>query len=125
MLTNQDLQVKMEKFFQIDNYFDLMEAIAEFDKEYKDSSFYKKTKKPLLVVVRESYLFYNLNFNCIFQKLQNLINKLDLTNLMEVIEKISEMYENENTDIMATINSIKEIFSDQATATTTTTTTIH
>lgn len=109
-MTNKQLEQKVEKFLEIENYFDFIEAVCGFEKEYKNSDFYKKTKMPLINVVKEARWFYGLNVNKVFTKIQTLIDKLDLSHLMDLIEKIGTTYENENEQIMSLMDSMKDIF---------------
>lgn len=109
-MTNQELEQKVEQMLEIENYFDFLEAACNFEKEYKNSNFYKQTKMPLMAVIKEARWFYGLNMNKIFTKVQTLINKLDLSHLMDLVEKIGFTYENENAQIMSAVNSIKDIF---------------
>ena len=109
-MTNKQLEQKVEKFLEIENYFDFIEAVCSFEKEYKNSDFYKKTKMPLLVAIKEARWFYGLNINKVFTKIQTLIDKLDLSHLMDLIEKIGTTYTTENEQIMSLMDSMKDIF---------------
>ena len=109
-MTNKQLEQKVEKFLEIENYFDFIEAVCGFEKEYKNSDFYKRTKMPLLAVIKEARWFYGLNINKVFTKIQTLINKLDLSHLMDLVEKIGTTYETENEQIMSLMDSMKDIF---------------
>ena len=109
-MTNKQLEEKVEKFLEIENYFDFIEAVCGFEKEYKNSDFYKRTKMPLLAVIKEARWFYGLNINKVFTKIQTLIDKLDLSHLMDLIEKIGTTYATENEQIMSLMDSMKDIF---------------
>ena len=109
-MTNKQLEQKVEKFLEIENYFDFIEAVCGFEKEYRNSDFYKRTKMPLLAVIKEARWFYGLNVNKVFTKIQTLINKLDLSHLMDLVEKIGTTYETENEQIMSLMDSMKDIF---------------
>lgn len=113
-MTNKQLEQKVEKFLEIENYFDFIEAVCDFEKEYKNSDFYKKTKMPLLTAIKEVRWFYGLNANKIFTKIQTAIDKLDFSHLMDLIEKIGTTYETENEQIMNLMDSMKDIFQPQA-----------
>ena len=109
-MTNKQLEQKVEKFLEIENYFDFIEAVCGFEKEYKNSDFYKRTKMPLLAVIKEARWFYGLNINKVFTKIQTLIDKLDLSHLIDLIEKIGTTYATENEQIMSLMDSMKDIF---------------
>ena len=117
-MTNKQLEQKVEKFLEIENYFDFIEAVYGFEKEYKNSDFYKKTKMPLLSIIKEARWFYGLNVNKVFAKIQTLIDKLDLSHLMDLIEKIGTTYETENEQIMNLMSSMKDIFQPETTTAT-------
>lgn len=119
-MTNKQLEQKVEKFLEIENYFDFIEAVYDFEKEYKNSDFYKKTKMPLLAIIKEARWFYGLNVNKVFAKIQTLIDKLDLSHLMDLIEKVGTTYETENEQIMNLMDSMKDIFQPGTTTTTAT-----
>ncbi len=112
-MTNQELEQKVEKFLEIENYFDFIEAVCNFEKEYKSSNFYKKTKMPLMAVVKEARWFYGLNINAISTKIQTAVDKLDLTHLMELIDKIGLTYQTENNEILNTLGLVKDIFQSE------------
>ena len=109
-MTNKQLEQKVEKFLEIENYFDFIEAVCGFEKEYKNSDFYKRTKMPLLAVIKEARWFYGLNINKVFTKIQTVIDKLDFSHLMDLIEKIGTTYTTENEQIMSLMDSMKDIF---------------
>lgn len=114
-MTNQELEQRVEKFLEIENYFDFIETVCSFEKEYKSSDFYKKTKMPLMAVIKEARWFYGLNVNKVFTKIQTLIDKLDLSHLMDLVEKIGVTYETENEQIMSLMDSMKDIFQPEST----------
>ena len=43
-MNNQELELKVKEILSIENFFDMMEAVFAFEKEYKATEFYKKTK---------------------------------------------------------------------------------
>ena len=43
-MNNNELELKIKEILSIENFFDMMEAVFDFEKEYKGSEFYKKTK---------------------------------------------------------------------------------
>lgn len=53
-MNNQELELKVKEILSIENFFDMMEAVFAFEKEYKATEFYKKTKMSLVEVMKES-----------------------------------------------------------------------
>ena len=51
--------------------------------------------------------------NKVFTKIQTLIDKLDLSHLMDLVEKIGTTYETENEQIMSLMDSMKDIFQSE------------
>ena len=84
-MNNQELELKVKEILSIENFFDMMEAVFVFEKEYKTTEFYKKTKMSLVEVMKESKMWYALQFKDIGNKIQSLINNLDLSNLNNVL----------------------------------------
>ena len=108
-MNNQELESKVKEILSIENFFDMMEAVFDFEKEYKTTEFYKKTKMSLIEVMKESKLWYALQFKDIGNKIQSLINNLDLSNLNNVLEQLGDVYGQENEETLNIIKEFKEI----------------
>ena len=108
-MNNQELELKVKEILSIENFFDMMEAVFAFEKEYKTTEFYKKTKMSLIEVMKESKLWYALQFKDIGNKIQSLINNLDLSNLNNVLEQLGDVYGQENEETLNIIKEFKEI----------------
>ena len=80
-MNNIELELKLKEILENKNMFDLIENAVAFDKEYKQSSFYKNTKLPLMEVVKYGKVFYGLDVkelvSSLKDSLQNIINDLD------------------------------------------------
>ena len=108
-MNNSELELKIKEILSIENFFDMMEAVYDFEKEYKGSEFYKKTKMPLIEVVKGSKTWYILQFKDIGNKIQSLINGLDVSHLSEVIDQFGSIFEQENKETLDILNSFKDI----------------
>ena len=108
-MNNQELELKVKEILSIENFFDMMEAVFAFDKKYKATDFYKKTKMSLVEVIKESKIWYALQFKDIESKIQSLINDLDLSNLNNVLEELGDVYGQENEETLNIIKEFKEI----------------
>lgn len=108
-MNNQELELKIKEILSIENFFDMMEAVFAFEKEYKTTEFYKKTKMSLVEVMKESKIWYALQFKDIGNKIQSLINDLDLSNLNNVLEQLGDVYGQENEETLNIIKEFKEI----------------
>ena len=108
-MNNQELELKVKEILSIENFFDMIEAVFAFEKEYKTTEFYKKTKMSLIEVMKESKIWYALQLKDIGNKIQSLINNLDLSNLNNVLEQLGDVYGQENEETLNIIKEFKEI----------------
>ena len=108
-MNNQELELKVKEILSIENFFDMMEAVFAFEKEYKTTEFYKKTKMSLIEVMKKSKIWYALQFKDIESKIQSFINDLDLSNLNSVLEQLGDVYGQENEETLNIIKEFKEI----------------
>lgn len=108
-MNNQELELKVKEILSIENFFDMIEAVFAFEKEYKTTEFYKKTKMSLVEVIKESKIWYALQLKDIGSKIQSLINDLDLSNLNNVLEQLGNVYGQENEETLNIIKEFKEI----------------
>ena len=108
-MNNQELELKVKEILSIENFFDMMEAVFAFEKEYKVTEFYKKTKMSLIEVIKESKIWYALQFKDIESKIQSFINDLDLSNLNNILEQLGDVYGQENEETLNIIKEFKEI----------------
>ena len=108
-MNNQELELKVKKILSIENFFDMMEAVFAFEKEYKTTEFYKQTKMSLIEVMKESKIWYALQLKDIGSKIQSFINDLDLSNLNKVLEQLGDVYGQENEETLNIIKEFKEI----------------
>ena len=108
-MNNQELELKIKEILRIKNFFDMVEATVTFDKEYRTSSFYKATKMKLTDVIKNAKMWYSLQLDDATEMAQGFINKLDFTNINNILEQMSEVFEQENSDVFGAIESFKEI----------------
>ena len=108
-MNNQELELKVKEILSIENFFDMMEAVFVFEKEYKTTEFYKKTKISLIEIIKESKIWYALQFKDVESKIQSFINDLDLSNLNKVLEQLGDVYGQENEETLNIIKEFKEI----------------
>lgn len=98
-MNNIELEAKIKEICAIDNYFDMIEAIDAFEKEYKKSEFFAKTKMPLKTAVREARIHYALQLEDLEKRIQQIVNHLDLENINDLLDKMGNMFAQENKDI--------------------------
>ena len=108
-MDNIELDKKIKEICAIENYFDMIEAIAAFEKEYKTSSFYKKTKRSLEQVVKEARIHYALQLKDLAKYIQDLFDNLSLENINELLDKIGGVFARENEDIMDGVEVWKDL----------------
>lgn len=108
-MNNQELELRVKEILSLENFFDMVEAAVDFEKEYKQSGFYKKTKMPLLEVIKNSKMWYLINFDELLKTIQEKINQLDLSKFMEVIDQAGNMFASENVEINEAIETLRGI----------------
>ncbi len=108
-MNNVELEKKIREISAIDNYFDMVEAMIAFEKEYKTSDFYKKTKRPLDVVVKEARIHYALQLKDLAKHLQNVINNLSLDKITELLDNVETLFAKENTEILNATEAMKNL----------------
>ena len=104
-MNNQELELKLKEILEKDNIFDVVEATVGFDKEYRKTDFFKKTKMPLMEMVKNGKLWYTLNLNDLGTKIQRLIDNLEFENVEGILNKFSTTYGQQNEE---TLNILKE-----------------
>lgn len=108
-MNNQELELKVKEILNNKNFFDMMESAIEFEKEYKGTDFYKKTKIPLMEVIKNAKAWYALQLEDISKKVQKFINELNFDNISNIINQAGLMYGQENEEILNIINEFKDI----------------
>jgi hypothetical protein len=110
-MNNQELTTKLQEILSNENYFDMIEAALAFEKEYKQSEFYKKTKMSLMDALKGQKVWQIANFNLktAVNKTQEYINSLDLSNLTNIIDQAGELFDIQNTEILNAIQEVKNI----------------
>lgn len=108
-MNNQELELKIKALLENKNLFDLIEQTLDFEKEYKNSDFYKRTKMPLMEIIKYSKVFYAFNIDTLGQRIQATINNLDLSKLNSLLDQIGTTFETENDEIVSSILKFKEL----------------
>lgn len=108
-MNNQELELKVKEILENKNFFDMVEAIVAFEKEYKGTEFYKKTKMSLIDVIKGSKIWYVLQLEDIGSKIQNFINGLDFSNINNILEQLGDVYSQENTETLNILKEFKDI----------------
>lgn len=108
-MNNQELELKVKEILGIENFFDMIEAAVDFEKEYKATGFYKKTKMPLLNVIKLSKTWYSLTLKNLGQTIQDIIDSLSLENISTILTQLGDVYASENSEILNMINDFKDI----------------
>lgn len=107
-MNNQELELKIKEIINMPNMFDMIIAAQNFEKEYKQSDFYKATKMPLKEIIKTAKLYYTISYNNILEKIQSLINDLDFNKFNDLLDQISSTFEQENNDTMTILNELKD-----------------
>ena len=107
-MDNVELEQKVKEILNITNFFDMLLAAKEFEKDYKTSDFYKITKIPLMEVLKEIKGFYTFSVDAIVEKIQTAVNNLDLTKLNSLFDEMGNLFQKENQETADMLNSLKD-----------------
>lgn len=88
-MTNEEIIARILEIRQITNVCDRAIALKRFDKEYKKTSFYKTTKKPLQMLYYEMVVEDTLSFRSILQNLKQFIDELDSDKLVALFDEVN------------------------------------
>lgn len=108
-MNNRELQTKIKEILKISNYFEMVLEAKGFEKEYKNSEFFKQTKMPLEKVLKEAKIFYFLQLDDFFDILQVKIDTLDLSRVTELLDNMTNVYNEENLKSLEVINNLRDI----------------
>lgn len=109
-MNNVELEKRIKDIFKKENFFDVVMELKSFEKEYKDSDFYKATKMPLLEMAKLSKGYYATQLEDIGAKIQKIINNLNFDNLSKILDQADQVFQNENQEIEGMLDKAKEIF---------------
>ena len=107
-MNNQELELKIKEIINMPNMFDMIIAAQNFEKEYKQSDFYRATKIPLKEIIKNAKLYYIFSYHNMIERIQSLINDLDFNKVNSLLDQFSSMFEQENDETMNMINELKE-----------------
>ena len=108
-MNNQELELKVKEILEIENFFDMIEAAIAFEKEYKGTDFYKKTRISLIEAIKAAKMWYMFQFKDIGSKIQNLIDNLDFNKFNELLNQLGDVYSQENLETLNIFKEFKEI----------------
>lgn len=111
-MTNQEIIEKINTLMsENENFCDLLLALKNFNKEYKKSDFYKKTRISLNRLVRQYRAYSFTNLNEIFDRVQEKINNLDLSNIQNIVDTLGFNTDREIEDLNSSWNGLKDLVS--------------
>ena len=111
-MTNQEIIEKINTLMsENENFCDLLLALKDFNKEYKKSDFYKKTRITLNRLVRQYRAYSFTNLDEIFDRVQEKINNLDLSNVQNIVDTLGFNTDREIEDLNSSWNGLKDLVS--------------
>lgn len=108
-MNNNELETKILEIIAQPNYFDMKVAALNFEKEYKNSEFFKQTKMPLVDVLKDARIHYALQLKDLGNAIQNLINNLSFDKVSEILDQIGIKFGQENEEIQSMLATFKEL----------------
>lgn len=111
-MTNQEIIEKINTLMsENENFCDLLLALKNFNKEYRKSDFYKKTRISLNRLVRQYRAYSFTNLDEIFDRVQEKINNLDLSNVQNIVDTLGFNTDREIEDLNSSWNGLKDLVS--------------
>lgn len=111
-MTNQEIIEKINTLMsENENFCDLLLVLKDFNKEYKKSDFYKKTRISLNRLVRQYRAYSFTNLDEIFDRVQEKINNLDLSNVQNIVDTLGFNTDREIEDLNSSWNGLKDLVS--------------
>ena len=111
-MTNQEIIEKINTLMsENENFCDLLLALKDFNKEYKKSDFYKKTRISLNRLVRQYRAYSFTNLDEIFDRVQEKINNLDLSNVQNIVDTLGFNTDREIEDLNSSWHGLKDLVS--------------
>ena len=92
-----------------ENFFDVLLELKEFEKEYKQSTFYKTTKINLIDLIKDARIFYLTNTKVISNKINNIINSLDGEKIAAILDQGGSILQANNEATLAQLQEFKEL----------------
>lgn len=102
-LTNIDIVDRLLTIRKMENACTRTEALQAFEKEYKQTSFYKRTHKKLLTLYYEVAIEDILTFTSLLKNAQNFINNLDAEHLVQILDQINAQAKQTYNEEMANL----------------------
>ena len=108
-MNNQELEQKIKEILSISNFFDMIESAVSFEKEYKNTDFYKKTKMSLFDIIKMSKVWYSFNIKELSSKVQSMIDSLNFAQVQSIIEQFGNVFSEENEEVANQLKQINEM----------------
>lgn len=108
-MDNIELEKKVLEIVAQPNYFDMKLAAFAFEKEYKNSEFFKQTKMPLMEMLKEARIHYALQLKDLGKAIQGLIDGLSLEKLNDLFDQIGAQFGAENQEIQTMLATLKDL----------------
>ena len=109
-MTNQELNDKIKEIIKKSTTDQIIEMVG-FEKEYKQTDFYKITKMPLEKLVRTAQVNNFVSMSWVRPMVQDLIDNIKLDHLEELMDQTANVFAKENADIEAGMHNL-ESFKD-------------
>lgn len=108
-MDNIELEKKIDEIIANKNFFDMLIAIKNFEKDYYKTDFFKITKFPLYEIIKEYKKTKMLDIGYLTSNIQKVLNNLDFENVRKVIDQLGESFGQENEELLGSLNELKEL----------------
>ena len=109
-INNEYLNTKLREILDgSDNFFDIVLALKEFEKEYKQSDFYRITKINLMDLIKDARVFYLTSVKVLSDKINKVVNNLDGEKIAAILDQGGSILEANNQATLAQLEEFKEL----------------
>lgn len=108
-MTNQEIQNKIEELINMDNICDFILEAQKFEKDYKQSEFYKQTKMKFTDLITTYKTIHIINYQEMYNKVQSMINNFDLEQLETVLDNFNTVASGISEEMKGELSNIKDL----------------
>lgn len=106
---NEYLNKRLSEIILKNNFFDMILELKEFEKEYKQSDFYKKTKLNLIDLLKDARIFYITNTDVLINRFNAIIEGLTSEKLVAILEQANTTLETNNNITLEQLKEFKDL----------------
>lgn len=107
-MNNKDLQNELSLILREENVFDMLLKLKAFEKDYKESDFYKQTHMKLMDAAKLVKTWNLINLDDVLAAIQRVINELDYSNLKSFLSEFTQALSADQKQFSEDVESLKQ-----------------